>query len=86
MSTPVLHQLDAEMHRRKLYQEAERERLAQLASQQKNGSTMLDSLLSSLGDLLISLGSSLKRQHFVEPAPKWHMPGSTQTKTRIIKM
>ncbi|MBN1580514.1 MAG: hypothetical protein JXA89_07405 [Anaerolineae bacterium] len=85
MSTPVLYRLEAELHRRELVQDVERERLARLASQQRKGS-ILDDVLSSLGDLLISLGNSLKQQYFVDPVPKWHMPGNTPTKTRIIKM
>ena len=87
MSTPVLvHQVDAELHERSLHQEAERERLAQLASQQRAGSTILDSVLSGLGDLLISLGKRLKEQHPVDPVPYWYLAGNTQTDTRIIKM
>ena len=86
MSTPVLKQLDAELHKRKLYQDVKRVRLAQLASQQERGANALDRLLSGLGDLLISMGSSLKEQHFVDPAPKLRFPDNGQAGTRIIKM
>ena len=86
MSTPVSYQFDAELHNRTLSEEAERERLARLASQQRTGSNVLDSVLSSLGDLLISLGRRLKEQHPVDPAPHWCLVGDAQTETRIIKI
>ena len=86
MSTPVLRQLEAELRKRALYQDIERERLARLASQQRYASNVLDDVLSGLGDLLISLGRRLKQQHFVEPMPGWRVPGNGSPETRIIKM
>lgn len=86
MSTPVLYQLEAELHKRELYRDGECERLARLASQQRTGSSVLDDVLSGLGDWLIALGRQLKQQHFVEPTPRWRVSSNAQTETRIIKI